>query len=63
MGAGDVVVADEEGAVVVPASRAAEILATAREKLAAEATQSLDDWEDAHRARIDAILRDQGFYE
>ena len=58
--AGDIVVADEDGAVVVPAARGAEILAAAHEKLAAEAAQSLDEWEAAHRAKIDAILREQG---
>ncbi|POX52487.1 RraA family protein [Streptomyces sp. Ru72] len=59
--AGDLVVADEEGVVVVPAARADEVLGTARAKLAKEATESLDAWEEAHRARVDAILRAQGF--
>ncbi|MCF1598569.1 RraA family protein [Streptomyces muensis] len=59
--AGDVVVADEEGVVVVPAARREEILAAARAKLAKEADESLDDWEAAHRARIDKILTEGGF--
>ncbi|MGW2746667.1 RraA family protein [Streptomyces sp. NPDC001450] len=59
--AGDVVVADEEGVVAVPAARRAEILQGARAKLAKEAAQSLDDWEKAHRARIDALLAERGF--
>ncbi|MFB7913296.1 RraA family protein [Streptomyces sp. NPDC056061] len=59
--AGDIVVADEEGIVVVPAARAEETLAAARTKLAKEADETLDAWEDAHRTRIDKILRDQGF--
>ncbi|MFE2097096.1 RraA family protein [Streptomyces sp. NPDC059468] len=59
--AGDVVVADEEGVVAVPAARRAEILRAARAKLAAEAAESLDDWEKAHRARIDALLAERGF--
>jgi regulator of RNase E activity RraA len=54
---GDVVVADEEGIVVVPAGRAEEVLADARAKQAKEDATSLDDWEAAHRARIDEILR------
>ncbi|MFE9450503.1 RraA family protein [Streptomyces sp. NPDC006739] len=57
----DVVVADEEGVVVVPAARRTEILAAARAKAAEEAEESLDDWERAHRARIDGILTAQGF--
>lgn len=59
--AGDVVVADEEGVVVVPAARREEILAAARTKLAKEADESLDDWETAHRARIDRLLAEGGF--
>lgn len=54
--AGDIVVADEEGVAVVPAGRAAEVLAAARAKLAKEAAQDLDAWEAEHRARIDAAL-------
>lgn len=59
--AGDIVVADEEGVVVVPATRQEQVLRDARAKLAKEATESLDAWELAHRARIDQILSDGGF--
>jgi 4-hydroxy-4-methyl-2-oxoglutarate aldolase len=59
--AGDVVVADEEGVVVVPAARLEQVLADARVKLAKEADESLDDWERAHHARIEAILRENGY--
>jgi 4-hydroxy-4-methyl-2-oxoglutarate aldolase len=58
---GDVVVADEEGIVVTPGPRLAEVLREARAKLAKEVGESLETWEAAHRARVDAILRDQGF--
>ncbi|MCX5256196.1 RraA family protein [Streptomyces canus] len=59
--AGDVVVADEEGVVAVPAARRSDVLAAARAKLAKEAAETLDAWEAAHRARIDEILAEAGF--
>jgi 4-hydroxy-4-methyl-2-oxoglutarate aldolase len=59
--AGDIVVADEEGVVVTPADRSAQVLRDAQAKLASEAGESLDDWEAAHRARIDAILAANGY--
>ncbi|MFI6059114.1 RraA family protein [Streptomyces sp. NPDC051286] len=59
--AGDAVVADEEGVVVVPHARREQVLLDARAKLAKEADESLDAWEAAHRARIDKILAENGF--
>jgi 4-hydroxy-4-methyl-2-oxoglutarate aldolase len=59
--AGDVVVADEEGIVVVPRARQEQVLQDARTKLAKEADESLDAWEKAHRIRIDEILGKKGF--
>ncbi|RJQ78910.1 RraA family protein [Amycolatopsis panacis] len=58
---GDVVVADEEGVVVVPAAGSDQVLADALAKLAKEAAQTLDHWEADHRARIDAALLAAGF--
>ncbi|MEV0300995.1 RraA family protein [Streptomyces prasinus] len=58
---GDIVVADEEGIVVTPAARREEILTAARAKLAEEAEQSLDAWEENHRARVEKALSDRGF--
>ncbi|MFG3241150.1 MULTISPECIES: RraA family protein [unclassified Streptomyces] len=59
--AGDIVVADEEGIVVVPRTGHAQVLIDARAKAAKEAAESLDAWEAAHRARIDGILSGGGF--
>jgi 4-hydroxy-4-methyl-2-oxoglutarate aldolase len=53
---GDIVVADEEGVAVVPAASRDEVFAKAQAMLAKEAAESLDDWEKAHRARIDDLL-------
>ncbi|MFF0145954.1 demethylmenaquinone methyltransferase [Amycolatopsis sulphurea] len=58
---GDVVVADEEGVVVVPAAGSDQVLADALAKLAKEAAQTLGQWEADHRVRIDAALRAAGF--
>jgi len=58
---GDVVVADEEGIVVVPLSRAESILKDAQARAAKDAATTLDEWEAAHRARIEEILRKKGF--
>lgn len=58
---GDIVVADEEGLVVVPGAHRDEVLLAARAKLAEEAARSLEAWEEAHRRRIDEILHENGF--
>lgn len=58
---GAVVVADEEGIVVVPPDRLAAVLKAAQARAAKDAAETLEAWEADHRARIDAILRRQGF--
>ena len=58
---GDIVVADEEGIAVVPAARARAVLEAARARANKDAATSLDDWERAHRARIEETLRRKGF--
>lgn len=57
---GDVVVADEEGIVVVPVARAEEVLEAAEARAAREADLDLDTWEAQHRAQIEALLRRLG---
>ena len=61
VGARDVVVADEEGIVVVPIAQSERVLGEAHAKLTQEAGQSLEAWETAHRSRIDSILARHGF--
>lgn len=58
---GDIVVADEDGIVVVPKTRADAVLADARARVAKDAALTPDEWEKAHRARIDETLRHLGF--
>ncbi|MEU2958870.1 4-hydroxy-4-methyl-2-oxoglutarate aldolase [Streptomyces sp. ADI96-15] len=61
---GDLVVANEEDVVVVPAARQDELLQAARAKEAKEAkeaAQSLDAWETDHHARVRQALDAQGF--
>lgn len=58
---GDVVVADEEGIVVIPRGRAEEVLAKARAKVDADAKLTLDDWEKRHRAGVEAALAKRGY--
>ncbi len=57
----DMIVADEEGIVVIPAAERAAVLAAAQARAAADAAQSLDEWEAVHRARVSTTLADLGF--
>jgi regulator of RNase E activity RraA len=59
--AGDVVVADDDGVLVVPADRREQVLSDGRAKAGAEAAQTLDSWEAEHHARIDNMLAAHGF--
>ncbi len=56
--AGDIVVADEEGIVVTPSAQRDQVLTAARAKLATEATETLDAWEQAHIAKVNQLLED-----
>ncbi len=56
----DIVVADEEGIVVIPAAEAARVLAAAEAKAAQDAATTLEAWGRDHRERIEAILKRLG---
>jgi regulator of RNase E activity RraA len=58
---GDVVVADEEGVVVVESARALEVLRAAEAQAARDATLSLEAWAERHRAQIEQRLRELGY--
>jgi regulator of RNase E activity RraA len=58
--AGDIVVADEEGIAVVPGARSEHVLQQALAQLEREERQSLDAWEDTHRALVGRLLAEKG---
>jgi regulator of RNase E activity RraA len=57
----DVVVADEDGVIVVPGHQARAVLSAAQAKAAKDTAQSLDQWEAEHRRRIEAALAQHGY--
>ena len=58
---GDVVVADEEGIVVVPRAQAMDVLAKVQARVAADAAMTLEAWEKRHRAAVEAALSAKGY--
>ena len=61
--AADMVVADEEGVVVVPSGEVAETAMLAQAKVDAEAAETLEQWQAAHEAKIDKALAERGFHD
>jgi 4-hydroxy-4-methyl-2-oxoglutarate aldolase len=57
---GDIVVADEEGVVVLPAAQAEAIRARAQARAEKEEGTSLEDWVASHKARVDEAARALG---
>ncbi|MEO0541749.1 MAG: RraA family protein, partial [Cyanobacteria bacterium P01_A01_bin.105] len=60
---GDVIIADEEGIVVVPSARQAAVQTVAQQRHDRDAKQSLIDWQRSHRTKINRLLQDIGFVE
>ena len=58
---GDVVVADEEGVVVVPVLSMERVLRDALARSAKDAAETLETWEAVHQQRTEEILRNTGF--
>ena len=58
---GDMVVADDEGIVVIPLAKAEEVLKKAQAKAEADARTTLDAWEKNHRSKIEASLKAKGY--
>ncbi|MGF1523458.1 MAG: RraA family protein [Leptolyngbyaceae cyanobacterium] len=57
----DIVVADEEGIVVIPAAQQETAWEIAKRRADRDAAQSLDDWATEHRAKIDRIMQENGY--
>jgi 4-hydroxy-4-methyl-2-oxoglutarate aldolase len=57
---GDVVVADEEGIVVLPAAKADDIFRAAEARATKDAATSLDDWVAVHKKTIDDVVQKLG---
>ena len=60
---GDVIVADEEGIVVIHFADKEAVFQAAQIRADQDAAETLDTWETAHLRRIDEILRAKGFPE
>jgi len=57
---GDMVIADEEGIVVLPGAKAEDILRAATAKAEKDAATSLEDWVAAHKKTIDDLVKKLG---
>jgi len=57
---GDVVIADEEGIVVLPKAQAADMLAKAQARAKKEEETTLEQWVKNHKERIDEAVRTLG---
>ncbi|MEM6835718.1 MAG: RraA family protein [Cyanobacteria bacterium P01_C01_bin.120] len=58
---GDMVVADEEGIVVIPAAQQQQIWQLAKQRVEKDENQSLADWQTNHRAKVEQLLQSLNF--
>ena len=58
---GDMVIADEEGIVVLPKAQAADLLAKAQARAKKEEETTLEQWVKNHKERIDEAVKTLGF--
>jgi len=54
--AGDIVIADEDGVVVLPVDKADDFFEIAKARFEKDANTTLDDWETGHKAKIMGII-------
>lgn len=59
----DIVVADEEGIAVIPVADQASVYEIAHQRTVKDASQSIEEWEATHQAKIARILLEKGFTE
>ncbi len=60
---GDIIVADEEGIVVIPSASQDAVFSAAQAKALKDDSETLEAWEANHRTKIDAILKAKGLTE
>lgn len=58
---GDIIVADEEGIVVIPRAQQDTVYQIALARMEKEASQTLEEWQLQHHAKIEKILQAKGF--
>lgn len=58
---GDIVVADEEGIVVIPVAQRDAVWEMAQQRSDRDDRQSLADWQASHNRKIEGILQELGF--
>jgi len=60
---GDIVLADEEGIVIIPKSKQHTVYQIALARMEKEASETLEEWQVKHHAKVEKILKDIGFAE
>jgi len=61
--AGDIIVADEEGIVVIPQAEAKQAFDIAKARGDKDASMSLEQWQKQHHEKVESILAELGFHD